>query len=764
MKKKELLVDIIILLFLALLCAVCFYKINILERLGGDTGDFAYGLYAGMAQTIHGGEYPLWNPYLWGGMTNAGNPVAQTFYPLTYILCKIFYDPESSTLSYSMLYCQTIIHIYVLAVGFYILLKELKLRKSVCLFIAVLAVFSGCAFRPRAWICLYSGFAYIPLFLAAYIYMVRRLESKGIKHLCIPGAVLGITGLAAVTHGALLNILILIIAYLCYAWSFRADCKKLWTLTWKSFVSGCIGIGVMAVSLLPIAEFLISSYRFTGDSEVIQGLHRMTYDSFAHYTLETTDFQAISGYNGWLAIGMALLLFFIRGLFCGRKRKTPEYWIGVSIAAVSFFYCFGVVINKIVYYIPFLNNIREPYLYSFLFVIGVAVVAAYGLDELLGNMLSAESDEKAKTGGWIVCGLILCVAMVLPMDFTWGNLLVVFGLVFISTVSYKSKKLYCCSLLITALICSHEYYCLIQSTPERTYSREEMIEHIDEINVNAYGLLQGDLPTDADAYRILQWTTQGNAYPANIWSVWGMNETIGYINPIYNKAMNIHLSWNIEKRTMLQNIKYIMCTAKESENYINWLETCGFEQKDTLKDIYPQYEYEEPNDVLVFENRNRQGNAWFVEKAIPYSNDTDITELNDMINSPEFDAARMALLNQDTYEGNIRKSYAQDDTAFVEQREYNANSVKLYVVATDEALIATSEVIVPGWNVYVDGKKADIVEVNTFFRGVIVDRGEHEVVFRYQPLSVGVGAAISLASIILILFGVFRSVIPEKRQ
>ncbi len=766
MRKKDLLKDIIIIFFLAVLCAFCFFKINFLEKLGGDTGDFAYGLYAGMAQIIHDGEYPLWNPYLWGGMTNAGNPAAQTFYPLTYILCKIFYDAKTATLSYSMLYCQTFIHIFILACGFYILLRTIKQRKSVCLFIAILAVFSGCAFRPRAWICLYSGFAYIPLLIAAYIYMIKNIEKKQIKYLCIPGAVLGITGLAAVTHGALLNVLIIIIVYLCYAWSFRTDYKKLWTLTWKSFVVGCIGLGVMAVSFLPIAEFLLSSYRTTGDGEAIQGLHKMTYDSFAHYTLETKDFQAISGYDGWLAIGMVLLLFFIRGLFCGKKRKTPEYWSGATIVAVSFLYCFGVVINKIVYYIPFLNNIREPYLYSFLFVIGVAVIASYGMDEFLENMWPAEKEREIKASGWFICVLVLCVTMILPMNFTWGNLLAVLGLIFVSILSCrcKSPKTYYCSLLIMALICAHEYYCFIQSAPEQTNSRKETIEHVNEVNANSYKILQGDLPTDADAYRVLQWTTQGNAYPSNIWAVWGLNETMGYINPIYNKAMNIHTNWDTEKRAMLQNIKYIICTTKESQNYINWLEACGFVLKNRQKDIYPQYEYCEPNDILVFENKNRQGNAWFVEKAIPYTNDTDITKLNDIINRADFDASRMALLNEDTFEGKVKASYTQGDEAFIEQQEYKANFVKLHVMATDEALIATSEVLVPGWTVYVDGKRADIIEVNTFFRGVIINEGEHDLVFRYRPVSVGLGAVISTISITFILFGIFQSLIPRKAQ
>ena len=56
----------------------------------------------------------------------------------------------------------------------------------------------------------------------------------------------------------------------------------------------------------------------------------------------------------------------------------------------------------------------------------------------------------------------------------------------------------------------------------------------------------------------------------------------------------------------------------------------------------------------------------------------------------------------------------------------------------------------PGWRAWVDGRKADIFEANIFSKGVAVPSGPHEIELRYLPASFLWGAAISLASLVLV--------------
>ena len=58
-----------------------------------------------------------------------------------------------------------------------------------------------------------------------------------------------------------------------------------------------------------------------------------------------------------------------------------------------------------------------------------------------------------------------------------------------------------------------------------------------------------------------------------------------------------------------------------------------------------------------------------------------------------------------------------------------------------------------GWetiNAYVDGERRPIHRVNVIFRGVWLDQGRHEVVFRYEPPSFRWGAVLSVVGLLAI--------------
>ncbi|HWC00352.1 MAG TPA: YfhO family protein [Bryobacteraceae bacterium] len=45
----------------------------------------------------------------------------------------------------------------------------------------------------------------------------------------------------------------------------------------------------------------------------------------------------------------------------------------------------------------------------------------------------------------------------------------------------------------------------------------------------------------------------------------------------------------------------------------------------------------------------------------------------------------------------------------------------------------------PGWHAQVDGKPVPIWRVNTVIRGIVLEKGSHQIVMRYRPASVYVG-------------------------
>ncbi len=58
--------------------------------------------------------------------------------------------------------------------------------------------------------------------------------------------------------------------------------------------------------------------------------------------------------------------------------------------------------------------------------------------------------------------------------------------------------------------------------------------------------------------------------------------------------------------------------------------------------------------------------------------------------------------------------------------------------------LVLSEMVYPGWQVSVDGRAGEIEAVDGLLRSVVVSGGEHEVVFRFVPMSLYLGAFLSL--------------------
>jgi hypothetical protein len=84
------------------------------------------------------------------------------------------------------------------------------------------------------------------------------------------------------------------------------------------------------------------------------------------------------------------------------------------------------------------------------------------------------------------------------------------------------------------------------------------------------------------------------------------------------------------------------------------------------------------------------------------------------------------------------------------------------VTASYGGLLVLTDVFYPGWIAEEDGRRLPILRADGFFRAVALPAGTHRVVFRYRPLSVTVGAALS-ALATLVLVGLWYAGEPVSR-
>lgn len=78
-------------------------------------------------------------------------------------------------------------------------------------------------------------------------------------------------------------------------------------------------------------------------------------------------------------------------------------------------------------------------------------------------------------------------------------------------------------------------------------------------------------------------------------------------------------------------------------------------------------------------------------------------------------------------------------------------SVRIRATAAEPAQLILADTYYPGWHAKVDGKSVDIHPANVAFRAVAVPPGTHTIEFDYKPLSVRIGALLSLLGIAAIV-------------
>jgi len=91
---------------------------------------------------------------------------------------------------------------------------------------------------------------------------------------------------------------------------------------------------------------------------------------------------------------------------------------------------------------------------------------------------------------------------------------------------------------------------------------------------------------------------------------------------------------------------------------------------------------------------------------------------------------------------------------------YQPDEVLIYVNAESPGWLVLSDRYYPGWEAEADGDMVKIYQANVLVRAIRLDAGKYEVIFRYRPPTVLLGAAITLCGIVFIMVWIVR----ERRK
>lgn len=141
------------------------------------------------------------------------------------------------------------------------------------------------------------------------------------------------------------------------------------------------------------------------------------------------------------------------------------------------------------------------------------------------------------------------------------------------------------------------------------------------------------------------------------------------------------------------------------------------------------------------------GNAWFVERSR-----TATTADAEMAALGEIDPGREAVIFDAQAAEGTAAEYPGAAEGRIVLKDYSPNRLSYDVSAAARGLAVFSEIYYPaGWKAYIDGEEVPVLRADYTLRALLIDEGDHEVEFVYDPGSFTLGKNISLASSLVII-------------
>lgn len=174
---------------------------------------------------------------------------------------------------------------------------------------------------------------------------------------------------------------------------------------------------------------------------------------------------------------------------------------------------------------------------------------------------------------------------------------------------------------------------------------------------------------------------------------------------------------------------------------------------------------DENGKKLALQNPAANGNAWFVEKIkFVNSANEEMKALDSLDNKNE------VVMNEKNYVDYFKGTkfngqFKKDSLASIQLVSYEPNQLKYVSNNSNEGFAVFSEMYYQnGWKATIDGKEAQILNVNYVLRGLKVPSGKHTIEFKFEPQVVKTGSTIALMSSIGMILLIGAGVYLENKK
>ncbi|MFH1428589.1 MAG: YfhO family protein [Candidatus Margulisiibacteriota bacterium] len=736
-------------------------------------------------EALANGKLPLWNPHIMLGSPILGTTQTAVLYPPN-LLATILS-------SMTVILIRAIFNLWMAGFLMYILIRRLG-AKSFGAYIAAIA-FMFCGFLV-VW--LGHPHSNSAIWLPGMVLMAELTATSRYKR----GFYVSITGfLIALSFlgGHLQTSFEITVAWFLYLMvrSFQVGGWK-WLISnlWMAILSVALAVGAAAVQILPFLEWLGLSCQlsdrssahfvpfFTGFWRNCLTLATLVLPNLYSNPSQTTLYASYLPWTNFnemtMYVGIIPLLLGIYGLSLRENKHIPIFaWGALLFLALALRLPLIDWINQLPVF-----KLNAPGRYRLIFDFGIAAAAGLTLNALMEKSYDPVRWRKLSKVllllGGVILAVVLFISLILPViekpitDLgrsmiskqyaeirvhrrTLDEVLLVVDQVFhgmLNHFSLMNWKLYfpglaACLVGLWIIIWQRAWF-------GKTVFRFGIVFLV-LIDLFIFGIgynpsirpefVYPDTPAvkflkqDKSLFRIMpivmQWNSNG-PLAHGLTEVGGYEQLTKYFHNFRNviavtEPFNPYqptsfLPKNANSRLMdLLNVKYIV-TSKKMDDSIR-------------KDI--QLIWQDHN-IRIYRNYAAMPRAFFVNRARYLTDDDMLKALRD----PSFDPAAEVLLSLPPgKETTMSTALPRDQHIAI--TKYEPERVQISTTTSGDGMLVISDAYYPGWYAYMDGEEVPIFRANYVMRAISLPKGHHYIEFRYEPLSVIWGLAISLTALIL---------------
>ncbi|HEY9515665.1 MAG TPA: hypothetical protein VIQ74_08310, partial [Gemmatimonadaceae bacterium] len=356
------------------------------------------------------GHFPLWNPYLMGGVPYVAGMAGDIFYPPSLLMRALFPVDVAMSLAFAL-------HLFLAGLFTYVFLRSWRLG-----FYA--ALIGGLAYMLSGFVASLAAAGHDgKLYIAALMPLVLWLITLGVRdgRRWVWGVLALAIGFAVLSpHPQVLQYMLLACgAFALYAAisevkSGRIERNAAIGRLTLAATAAILGFLMGAIQFLPVMEYAPWSPRAGG-----QGYEWAISLSFPPEELINTYLPQFSGLlsSYWGRnmvhyhseyIGVVVLMLAGAGLGAVRTRGFARFWLGASVVALLWALGGYTPFYHLVYaLVPGSKFFRAPSTIFYIVSFGVAIFAAFGVERIASREITSRY-----IAGWLIAGAIVVLLAV----------------------------------------------------------------------------------------------------------------------------------------------------------------------------------------------------------------------------------------------------------------------------------------------------------------------------------------------------------------